>query len=255
MTAESAGGDCHWHLPALRRALGAVLPVAEEPRSRATAQLHPPARHRQQCRAAAGPVVLNACSAEAVADLPFLQCCRARLRAARTSTTINGCRGEVKELKPLLDATYHLICVHSLWGHLQKIDPNKLGSEYFAAAYKTLDNLSKLVESADWRCLELDKVLGDIERTLASPSLLPTWVIGFQGLLPFPGKEPCPHLLRGLNQVDSEGWIAGASAAPRIGCCSSAVEAEYPPERLHKREFLLDRLPAHERCATQLSSS
>ena len=103
-----------------------------------------------------------------------------------------------------------------MWKPLHEIDLSKLTASELESARQSVNNLAALIHGVGRLCLTLEDLLLDTERTLAS-SLLPTCVLGLMGLLPFPGQEPCPHLVqihvhwarkvKGLKIGGPETWV------------------------------------------------
>ena len=99
---------------------------------------------------------------------------------------------------------------------LHEIDLSKLTASELESARQSVNNLAALIHGVGRLCLTLEDLLIDTERTLAS-SLLPTCVLGLMGLLPFPGQEPCPHLVqiqvhwvrkvKGLKLDGADTWV------------------------------------------------
>ena len=106
-----------------------------------------------------------------------------------------------KQAKSFLDMARQSFARHEVRKRLKETEPSKLASEYLEPACQTRQYLTDLVQRVDaWR-RKMDEILTATERAL-DPSLLPTCVLGLEGLLPFPGQEPCPHLVQiGANWV------------------------------------------------------
>ena len=103
-----------------------------------------------------------------------------------------------------------------MWKPLHEIDLSKLTASELESARQSVINLTALIHGVGRLYLTLEDLLLDTERTLAS-SPLPTCVLGLMGLLPFPGQEPCPHLVqihvhwarkvKGLKIGGPETWV------------------------------------------------